>query len=222
MVAVVGCVEDGSDDDNDNYIDGARFSPSTGALHLSGKHRLLKLRLAPLRTLQRDLEMRIGIQAGADLSDARAGEASFEQAMLEDASLERAGLRYATLREAVLDGASLEGADLWGARLDGVKASRAVLRGARLHQPGDVHLGDPRRHPGKAPAAQFGGNLAEQRIDRRGTDGRQHLGDIGLGMGNERHGGQDPGSAAAAAISSAKRGSRRRPAARRHRPDSRA
>ena len=61
---------DVSDDDNDNdNYDGARFSPSTGALHLSGKHRLLKLRLAPLRTLQRDLEMRIGIQAGADLSD---------------------------------------------------------------------------------------------------------------------------------------------------------
>lgn len=60
---------DVSDDDNDADVDGARFSPSTGALHLSGKHRLLKLRLAPLRTLQRDLEMRIGIQAGADLSD---------------------------------------------------------------------------------------------------------------------------------------------------------
>ena len=57
------------DNDNDADVDGARFSPSTGALHLSGKHRLLKLRLAPLRTLQRDLEMRIGIQAGADLSE---------------------------------------------------------------------------------------------------------------------------------------------------------
>ncbi|RPD63398.1 G-protein alpha subunit [Lentinus tigrinus ALCF2SS1-7] len=54
---------DVSDDDE------ARFSPSTGNVHLSGKHRLLKLRLAPLRTVQRDLELRIGIQAGADLSD---------------------------------------------------------------------------------------------------------------------------------------------------------
>ncbi|TFK90902.1 G-protein alpha subunit [Polyporus arcularius HHB13444] len=54
---------DVSDDDD------ARFSPASGKVHLSSKHRLLKLRLAPLRTVQHDLELRIGIQAGADLSD---------------------------------------------------------------------------------------------------------------------------------------------------------
>ena len=46
-----------------------RFSPGPNSAHFSGKHRLLKLRLAPLRTVQRDLEVRIGIQAGADFND---------------------------------------------------------------------------------------------------------------------------------------------------------
>nr|WBU87318.1 G-alpha-domain-containing protein [Ganoderma boninense] len=43
------------------------YSPASSSL--SGKHRLLRLRLTPLRTLQRDLEMRIGVHAGADMSD---------------------------------------------------------------------------------------------------------------------------------------------------------
>ncbi|KAI0830330.1 G-alpha-domain-containing protein [Trametes gibbosa] len=43
-------------------------------LHFGGKHRLLKLRLAPLRTVQRDLEMRIGIHAGADVHDVISSE----------------------------------------------------------------------------------------------------------------------------------------------------
>ncbi|EIW56415.1 G-alpha-domain-containing protein [Trametes versicolor FP-101664 SS1] len=42
---------------------------ATGTLHYSGTHRLLKLRLAPLRTVQHDLEMRIGISAGSDVHD---------------------------------------------------------------------------------------------------------------------------------------------------------
>ncbi|PIL25815.1 hypothetical protein GSI_11568 [Ganoderma sinense ZZ0214-1] len=43
------------------------YSPASSSL--SGKHRLLRLRLTPLRTLQRDLELRIGVHAGADMSD---------------------------------------------------------------------------------------------------------------------------------------------------------
>ncbi|KAH9851284.1 G-alpha-domain-containing protein [Lenzites betulinus] len=45
-------------------------------LHFSARHRLLKLRLAPLRTVQRDLEMRIGIHAGADVHDVISSEPS--------------------------------------------------------------------------------------------------------------------------------------------------
>ncbi|EJF60188.1 G-protein alpha subunit [Dichomitus squalens] len=59
---------DVSDDDDGPGPGPARtFSPSSSTF--SGKHRLLKLRLTPLRTVQRDLELRIGIQAGADISD---------------------------------------------------------------------------------------------------------------------------------------------------------
>ncbi|KAI0772348.1 G-alpha-domain-containing protein [Trametes elegans] len=56
---------DVSDDDSPPYAPRA----GSGALHFSGKHRLLKLRLAPLRTVQHDLEVRIGIQAGGDVHD---------------------------------------------------------------------------------------------------------------------------------------------------------
>lgn len=57
-----------ADSDVSDDEDG-RFSPAPGSAHFSGKHRLLKLRLAPLRTVQRDLEVRIGVQAGADFND---------------------------------------------------------------------------------------------------------------------------------------------------------
>lgn len=43
------------------------YSPASSGI--SGKHRLLRLRLTPLRTLQRDLEVRIGVHAGADMAD---------------------------------------------------------------------------------------------------------------------------------------------------------
>ncbi|KAI0673186.1 G-alpha-domain-containing protein [Trametes maxima] len=56
--------------DSDVSDDEGNFSPRTGSLlHFTGRHRLLKLRLAPLRTVQHDLEMRIGIQAGGELHD---------------------------------------------------------------------------------------------------------------------------------------------------------
>ncbi|KAI0633064.1 guanine nucleotide binding protein, alpha subunit [Trametes polyzona] len=55
---------DVSDDDGPS-----RVPRAGGPLHFSGKHRLLKLRLAPLRTVQRDLEIRIGIHAGGDIGD---------------------------------------------------------------------------------------------------------------------------------------------------------
>ena len=57
---------DASDDDEPPPL-ARSFSPAPGTF--SGKHRLLKLRLAPLRTVQHDLELRIGIQAGSDVSD---------------------------------------------------------------------------------------------------------------------------------------------------------
>ncbi|KAI0331390.1 G-alpha-domain-containing protein [Cubamyces sp. BRFM 1775] len=56
--------------DSDVSDDEGGYAPRPGSmLHFTGRHRLLKLRLAPLRTVQRDLEMRIGIQAGGDVSD---------------------------------------------------------------------------------------------------------------------------------------------------------
>ncbi|KAI9058714.1 G-alpha-domain-containing protein [Trametes sanguinea] len=56
-----------SDVSDDEGMGPSAYPPRTGSmLHFTGKHRLLKLRLAPLRTVQRDLEMRIGIQAGAN------------------------------------------------------------------------------------------------------------------------------------------------------------
>ena len=57
----------GSEDDDEPPPLARSFSPAPGTF--SGKHRLLKLRLAPLRTVQHDLELRIGIQAGSDVSD---------------------------------------------------------------------------------------------------------------------------------------------------------
>ena len=61
---------DVSDEDDDLAV--RPYSPVVGmgpVGNLSGKHRLLRLRLTPLRTLQRDLEVRIGVHAGADMSD---------------------------------------------------------------------------------------------------------------------------------------------------------
>ncbi|KAI0651104.1 G-alpha-domain-containing protein [Trametes meyenii] len=56
--------------DSDVSDDEGNFSPRTGSLlHFTGTHRLLKLRLAPLRTVQHDLEIRIGIQAGSEIHD---------------------------------------------------------------------------------------------------------------------------------------------------------
>ncbi|CDO77487.1 hypothetical protein BN946_scf184902.g21 [Trametes cinnabarina] len=60
-----------SDISDDDGAGPSAYAPNRAGsmLHFTGKHRLLKLRLAPLRTVQRDLEMRIGAQAGADPSD---------------------------------------------------------------------------------------------------------------------------------------------------------
>ncbi|OSC96412.1 G-protein alpha subunit [Trametes coccinea BRFM310] len=59
-----------SDVSDEEGMSPSAYTPRTGSmLHFTGKHRLLKLRLAPLRTVQRDLEMRIGIQAGANPSE---------------------------------------------------------------------------------------------------------------------------------------------------------
>ncbi|KAI0354208.1 G-alpha-domain-containing protein [Trametes cingulata] len=58
--------------DSDVSDDERPYAPRTGSggqLQFTGKHRLLKLRLAPLRTVQHDLEMRIGIHAGGDIHD---------------------------------------------------------------------------------------------------------------------------------------------------------
>ncbi|KAI1787370.1 G-protein alpha subunit [Ganoderma leucocontextum] len=57
-------------DVSDEEDDARPYSPALGgAGSFSGMHRLLRLRLTPLRTLQRDLELRIGVHAGADISD---------------------------------------------------------------------------------------------------------------------------------------------------------
>ena len=49
---------------------GASGGGAGGVARMGGRYRLLKLRLAPLRTVQRDLEVRIGVQAGEDAADA--------------------------------------------------------------------------------------------------------------------------------------------------------
>ncbi|KAH9931630.1 G-alpha-domain-containing protein [Epithele typhae] len=64
-----GADSDISDDDDDT----TGMHPVYGSALLTSKHRLLKLRLAPLRTVQRDLELTIGIQAGDDMSDVTIG-----------------------------------------------------------------------------------------------------------------------------------------------------
>src|SRR5688572_12513997 len=75
---------------------------------------------------------------------------------------------------------------LVGARPDEVEPPD-VARGALLHQPADLHLGEPRRDRLERSGAQLARDLVEQRLDVGHPDGREHLAHVVGGVRNEGH-----------------------------------
>ena len=75
---------------------------------------------------------------------------------------------------------------LVGAGTDEVE-QRRILRGTLVHQARHLHLVHALGNLGEFAVAQRGGDFVEQRVQARHADAGKHGGDVGFGMGNERH-----------------------------------
>ena len=64
----------------------------------------------------------------------------------------------------------------------------AIGAGARLHQPGDVHLRQRRGDAGQLADLELAWDFVEQVIDAGGPDDLEHGADVVFGVGGERHG----------------------------------
>ncbi len=76
---------------------------------------------------------------------------------------------------------------------DQVGPDGAVGRRVGVEATGHVGLGQPVGHVEAARQAESGGHHIEQLLDRRQAQGRQHLGHLGIGVGDEVHAGLSSG-----------------------------